>query len=113
MIAIKGNMPTCCRDCPLCHDAACYARGYRDDDIGNGLNRRNDCPLIELPEDCSTCKHYSGHDRNYCVECTDDNSRWEPMERGKNHDHISQALCVFNAEQPDGTEVRRADQGKR
>lgn len=49
MIAIKDmKMPTSCRDCPLCHDAACYARGYRDDDNGNGLKRRDDCPLVEV-----------------------------------------------------------------
>lgn len=39
-----------------------------------------DCPLVELPETCITCKHYTRNDRDYCIQCKD-SDRWEIMEK--------------------------------
>lgn len=48
-VFVKGMMmPRNCRECPLSHDASCYAGEIPKPDDGNGLSRRDGCPLVEV-----------------------------------------------------------------
>lgn len=72
------EMPSGCGECPLNNDSICLLHPYHGYDPGNGTTRREDCPLVWIPENsyllvgkerARLCLAHSDHEvTEYCVE---------------------------------------------
>lgn len=78
-VLVKGmDMPEKCSECRMQTDEGfCSAMpeefcGYVSDE-----KRSEWCPLVGVPETCTTCKHEMDNS-GYCDDCNTTDNKWEP-----------------------------------
>ena len=86
-ILVKGMaMPERCDECPIrqINLARCQVtrKSTSHHPTGKPMNQKERpkwCPLVEVPEDCETCKYeHRSWAFHICDECTNTTSNWEP-----------------------------------